>query len=53
MSYAICFNLVQRKILSSGNGLTLYRTTEILDRFKLQAFAKEMSNSNDNLCWEG
>ena len=27
MSFAICFNLDQSKILSSGNGLNLYKTT--------------------------
>ena len=35
MSSAICFNLDQSKILSSGNGLNLtlvlYQTTELLD----------------------
>ena len=40
MLYAICFNLDQSRILSSGNGLTL-PNDKILDLSKLKAFADD------------
>ena len=41
MSSAICFNLDQSKILSPGNGLTLYHTIKILDWSKLKPFTDD------------
>ena len=47
MSSAICFNLEQSKILSSGNGLTHYQTT-ILDSSKLKEFADNNFKFDEN-----
>ena len=44
MSSAICFNLDQSKILSSGKGLTLYQNEKFLDQSKLKAFAEDTKN---------
>ena len=45
MSSAICFNVDQSKILSSGNGLT---DEKILGLPKLKAFADNKSNVTQN-----
>ena len=46
MSSAICFNLDQSKILSSGNGLTLYKMT------KFKRFADDkMNDSEIKICF--
>ena len=42
MSSAICFNLDQSKILSSGNELTNYK---ILDFSKLKTYANDKLNA--------
>ena len=41
---AIRFNLDQSRNLSSGNRLTLYQTTKILDLAKLKDFADDKTN---------
>ena len=37
MLSAVCFNLDQSKILSSGNGLTLYQTSRLLTTLRRKA----------------
>ena len=41
MLYALCFNLDQSKILSSGNGFNPIPNAKILDGFKLKAFTDD------------
>ena len=48
MSSAICFNLDQSKILSSGNGLSLYQTKKV-DLLKIKAYADDKSKITQNL----
>ena len=47
MSSAICFNLDQSKILTSGNELTLLLDKKIVDLSKQKAFAYSRLNGRE------
>ena len=48
MSSAICFNSYQSKILSSGNGLTLYHTILTFTTLKQKAFENIVVGKAEN-----
>ena len=49
MSSAVCFNLDQSKILSSGNGLTLYQTTKMQTWFSMKGSADDKTYVTEKL----
>ena len=51
MSSAICFNLDQSKLLSSGNGLTL-QNNKIFARDQIESICRRQNKciSNDDFC---
>ena len=57
MQSAICFNLDQSKILSSGNGLRLFNSLpnkKILNQSKFKAFAdNKITDSKTEICVGG